>query len=112
MEITFKLNSVSELSELRDWLNLHVAPANDLITQCGDFGNAPIADLQLSLRAVNCLKSENIQTIGQLVIRSKNGLSKVPNLGAVCLRQIESALKCRGLELAHYPKATFEKAES
>lgn len=59
----------------------------------------PVDDLELTVRAANCLKAENIYYIGDLVMRSENDLLKTPNLGKKSLLEIKSVLYQRGLSL-------------
>lgn len=70
----------------------------------------PVDDLELTVRAANCLKAENIYYIGDLVQRSENDLLKTPNLGKKSLMEIKSVLSSRGLALGmmleNWPPAT------
>lgn len=59
----------------------------------------PVDDLELTVRAANCLKAENIYYIGDLVQRSEHDLLKTPNLGKKSLLEIKSVLAQRGLGL-------------
>ncbi len=59
----------------------------------------PVDDLELTVRAANCLKAENIYYIGDLVQRSENDLLKTPNLGKKSLLEIKNVLASRGLSL-------------
>ncbi|MCH9643334.1 MAG: DNA-directed RNA polymerase subunit alpha [Gammaproteobacteria bacterium] len=59
----------------------------------------PVDDLELTVRAANCLKAENIYYIGDLVQRAENDLLKTPNLGKKSLMEIKSVLAQRGLSL-------------
>lgn len=59
----------------------------------------PVDDLELTVRAANCLKAENIYYIGDLVTRSENDLLKTPNLGKKSLMEIKNVLASRGLSL-------------
>ncbi len=59
----------------------------------------PIEALDLSVRAANCMREENIQTVGELVRRSKDELLLVKNFGKTSLREIEKKLDELGLEL-------------
>ncbi|MDF1654662.1 MAG: DNA-directed RNA polymerase subunit alpha [Coxiellaceae bacterium] len=59
----------------------------------------PVDDLELTVRAANCLKAENICYIGDLVMRSENDLLKTPNLGKKSLMEIKGVLAQRGLTL-------------
>ncbi|OGT26945.1 MAG: DNA-directed RNA polymerase subunit alpha [Gammaproteobacteria bacterium RIFCSPLOWO2_02_FULL_42_14] len=58
-----------------------------------------VDDLELTVRAANCLKAENIYYIGDLVQRSEQDLLKTPNLGKKSLLEIKSVLVQRGLSL-------------
>lgn len=59
----------------------------------------PVEDLELTVRAANCLKAENINTIADLVQRSESDLLKTPNLGKKSLTEIKNVLATRGLHL-------------
>ncbi len=59
----------------------------------------PVDDLELTVRAANCLKAENIYYIGDLVQRSESDLLKTPNLGKKSLTEIKVVLAQRGLGL-------------
>lgn len=59
----------------------------------------PVEDLELTVRAANCLKSENINTIADLVQRNESDLLKMPNLGKKSLTEIKNVLLSRNLHL-------------
>ncbi len=59
----------------------------------------PISTLDLSVRASNCMREEKIETVGELVRRSKDDLLGVKNFGKTSLREIEKKLDELGLEL-------------
>lgn len=59
----------------------------------------PVDDLELTVRAANCLKAENIYYIGDLVQRQESDLLKTPNLGKKSLTEIKNVLLSRGLSL-------------
>lgn len=59
----------------------------------------PVDDLELTVRAANCLKAENIYYIGDLVQRAESDLLKTPNLGKKSLTEIKSVLAQNGLTL-------------
>jgi len=59
----------------------------------------PISSLSLSLRARNCLESENIKTVGELVSRSEAEMIKVRNFGKTSLVEIKKRLTEIGLSL-------------
>ncbi len=58
-----------------------------------------VADMKLSVRAANCLESENIQTVRDLVQRNEDQLLEVRNFGETTLREIKEKLTEMGLRL-------------
>ena len=58
-----------------------------------------VDELELTVRAANCLKSENIHYIGDLVARAESDLLRTPNLGRKSLAEIKSVLASNGLAL-------------
>jgi hypothetical protein len=58
-----------------------------------------VGHLELDVRTLNCLRAENIQTIGELCNQHTHDLRKVVNLGKVCLNNIVNALAKHGLKL-------------
>ena len=59
----------------------------------------PIEDLDLSERPRNCLKRAQINTIGELVLRTVDDLMNIPNFGQKSLDEINQKLDERGLTL-------------
>jgi DNA-directed RNA polymerase subunit alpha len=67
-----------------------------------------VSDLKLSLRANNCLHEEGIQTIRDLVVRSREELLEVRNFGETTLEEIEEKLAELGLKLGMPVPSTAE----
>ncbi len=71
--------------------------------------NMSLAELNLSVRASNCLESENINTVRDLVQRNEDQLLEVRNFGETTLAEVREKLKELGLHLgmrvpsAHLP---------
>jgi DNA-directed RNA polymerase subunit alpha len=61
--------------------------------------NMSLAELELSVRATNCLESEGITTVRDLVIRTDEELLEVRNFGETTLKEVKSKLSERGLTL-------------
>ncbi len=59
----------------------------------------PIGDLDLSVRAANCMEVEGIATIGELCARTEADMLEVRNFGKTSLREIKKKLEERDLEL-------------
>jgi DNA-directed RNA polymerase subunit alpha len=58
-----------------------------------------IEELELGVRSYNCLKRAGIQTIGDLVQKSENELSAIPNFGRKSIDEVKETLRVRGLGL-------------
>lgn len=63
-----------------------------------------IEDMDFSVRTYNCLKRANINTIGDLVIRTEDDMMKVRNLGKKSLEEVNIKLAELGLSLANSPE--------
>jgi DNA-directed RNA polymerase subunit alpha len=61
--------------------------------------SAPLCELALSLWATNCLESEGIATVRDLVVRSDEELLEVRNFGESPLQEVKYQLQERGLRL-------------
>jgi len=61
--------------------------------------NMSLAELELSVRATNCLESEGITTVRDLVIRTDEELLEVRNFGETTLKEVKQKLQERGLHL-------------
>ena len=57
----------------------------------------PLADLDLSVRAYNCLKAAEIKTLGELVNYHIDDLLKFRNFGKKSLSELEEFVRDRGL---------------
>jgi len=55
-------------------------------------------EMELSVRALNCLKSAELETMGDLVSIHKSDLLKFRNFGKKSLAELEDLVKSRGLE--------------
>ena len=73
---------------------------------------SPVDELELTVRSANCLKSENIHYIGDLVQRTETELLKTPNLGKKSLTEIKAVLVSRalslGMKLENWPPISME----
>lgn len=61
--------------------------------------NQSLAELNLSVRATNCLESEGINTVRDLVSRSEEQLLQVRNFGETTLQEVRERLGAIGLRL-------------
>jgi DNA-directed RNA polymerase subunit alpha len=61
--------------------------------------NMKLSELKLSVRANNCLESENIATLRDLVQRTEDQLLEVRNFGDTTLNEVREKLAQYGLHL-------------
>ncbi|MEO1007147.1 MAG: DNA-directed RNA polymerase subunit alpha [Planctomycetota bacterium] len=61
--------------------------------------NMPLSELELSVRASNCLETARIDTVGQLVLQTEQDLLKLRSFGRTSLREVKKKLTDLGLEL-------------
>jgi DNA-directed RNA polymerase subunit alpha len=59
----------------------------------------PISELELSVRASNCLESARIETVGQLVQMTEQDLLKLRSFGRTSLREVKRKLEDLNLNL-------------
>ena len=57
-----------------------------------------LVDMDLSVRALNCLKAAEVETIGELVALNKAALLKFRNFGKNSLTELEELVRSKGLE--------------
>lgn len=57
-----------------------------------------LVDLDLSVRALNCLKAAEVDTLGELVSFNKNDLLKFRNFGKKSLQELEELVNNKNLE--------------
>ena len=55
--------------------------------------------MDLSVRSYNCLKRANINTVEDLIKKSKNDMLKVRNLGLKSIDEVVNKLESYGLSL-------------
>ncbi|HLV42907.1 MAG TPA: DNA-directed RNA polymerase subunit alpha [Brumimicrobium sp.] len=56
-----------------------------------------LIDLDLSVRALNCLKAADVDTLGDLIVYNKNDLLKFRNFGKKSLTELEDLVEAKGL---------------
>ncbi len=57
-----------------------------------------LVDLDLSVRALNCLKAADVETLGELVSYNKNDLLKFRNFGKKSLAELDQLVASKNLE--------------
>jgi DNA-directed RNA polymerase subunit alpha len=98
------LNPFIQYSEPGPEIGVESAP--DLVVDGGPIDhelerklNMSLAELELSVRATNCLESEGITTVRDLVIRTDEELLEVRNFGETTLKEVKIKLEERNMHL-------------
>lgn len=66
--------------------------------------NTPIEDLNFSVRSYNCLKREEIHTVGELAARTESDLLDIRNFGQKSINEVKVKLNSLGLALKDAPE--------
>ena len=77
--------------------------------------NAPsltIEDLELSVRAYNCLKRASINSMSELLKKSEHDLLNIKNFGKKSSDEVIEKLRVVGLDLAPSPEEEEQGIES
>ena len=93
---------------LRDHLTIFIDAEESLVVEAaaeeevdgGDLGTLlqkEIDGLNLSVRSANCLRNANINTVGDLVVRSEKEMLETKNFGRKSLNEIQEVLDRMGL---------------
>ena len=61
--------------------------------------NMSVNEIELSVRAANCLNNANITTVGELAMKSEQEMLKYRNFGKKSLNEIKDKLEQLGLSL-------------
>ena len=87
-------NILANLNEIADETGLMTSKAEDPNVKILE---TSIDDLDLSVRAYNCLKRAGILTLHDLVDKSENEMMKIRNLGKKSLKEVIDKVKNMGL---------------
>lgn len=85
----------SEVVEFEDG----VREVNDEQNRLRVLLNMSVNEIELSVRAANCLNNANITTVGELVMKSENEMLRYRNFGKKSLTEIKNKLEELGLSL-------------
>ncbi len=90
------LEIVTDLSEIADMTGLMIEKVEDSKQKALE---TTIEDLDLSVRAYNCLKRAGIHTLHDLINKSATEMMKIRNLGKKSLKEVLDKVKEMGLSL-------------
>jgi DNA-directed RNA polymerase subunit alpha len=75
------------------------SPAGDGGAAANGLDEILIEELELGVRSYNCLKRAGVQTVGDLVRKSRAELNAIPNFGQKSIEEVIETLHSRGLDL-------------
>jgi DNA-directed RNA polymerase subunit alpha len=75
------------------------APGGDGVAGNNGLDEILIEELELGVRSYNCLKRAGVQTVGDLVRKSRGELNAIPNFGSKSIEEVIETLHARGLDL-------------
>ena len=88
------LNIIADLNEIADVTGIMNAKQEDSKLKKLE---TPIDDLDFSVRAYNCLKRANVNTLGDLTEKTELEMMKIRNLGKESLKEVIDKIKEMGL---------------
>ncbi|HEY0392249.1 MAG TPA: DNA-directed RNA polymerase subunit alpha [Solirubrobacterales bacterium] len=74
-------------------------PAGDGVASNNGLDEILIEELELGVRSYNCLKRAGVQTVGDLVRKTRSELNAIPNFGSKSIEEVIETLHARGLDL-------------
>jgi len=73
--------------------------ASDGVAASNGLDEILIEELELGVRSYNCLKRAGVQTVGDLVRKTRSELNAIPNFGQKSIEEVIETLHARGLDL-------------
>jgi DNA-directed RNA polymerase subunit alpha len=74
-------------------------PTGDGVAASNGLDEILIEELELGVRSYNCLKRAGVQTVGDLVRKTRSELNAIPNFGQKSIEEVIETLHARGLDL-------------
>ena len=87
-------NIVADLNAIADFTGIMAEKQVDTITKTLE---TPIEEIEFSVRAYNCLKRANINTVQDLINKKEMEVTKIRNLGKKSLKEVLDKVKEMGL---------------
>jgi len=75
------------------------AASSDGVAASNGLDEILIEELELGVRSYNCLKRAGVQTVGDLVRKTRSELNAIPNFGQKSIEEVIETLHARGLDL-------------
>ncbi len=93
---------VEQLTAFVDYAQVSRADEEEQVVRLSipeELFNMPVANLNLSVRTMNCLRRGNIETVGQIISKGESELLALRNFGEKSKEEIEERLEELGLSL-------------
>jgi len=85
--------------------------AGEEVSESGRAGDMSIEELELSVRAYNCLKRANIFTVGDLMLKTERELMEIKNFGRKSAEEVIERVKALGFSLKPGPERPADDME-
>lgn len=112
MASKFLIEHFTIISDLNTAISEQTYMAQDIEPENTAILDMRIEDLNISARSYNCLKRNNICTVGELVQKTEEEMYKIKNLGRKSLKGIVLRLRELGLDLKNSSSFTQEELEN
>lgn len=89
------LNIITDLNQIADVTGIMAEKKVDTITKTLE---TPIEEIEFSVRAYNCLKRANINTVQDLIDKKESEVTKIRNLGKKSLKEVIDKVNEMGLK--------------
>jgi len=73
--------------------------SGDAVASSNGLDEILIEELELGVRSYNCLKRAGVQTVGDLVRKTRSELNAIPNFGQKSIEEVIETLHARNLDL-------------
>jgi len=95
---------IASLSGIPTLVTQTTLESSKAVVESADTPNITIEDLELSVRAFNCLKRANINSIAELMLKSEHDLLNIKNFGKKSSDEVIARMKTFGLNLKPNPE--------
>jgi DNA-directed RNA polymerase subunit alpha len=105
---------VEQLTAFVDYAQVSRADEEEQVVRLSipeELFNMPVANLNLSVRTMNCLRRGNIETVGQIISKGESELLALRNFGQKSKEEIEERLEELGLSLKPQAEESTTPAE-
>lgn len=98
--------------DMRPALEAEAEPKGEMTDELQAQSEKPVTELDLSVRASNCLEAANIKTIGELISLTEDEVLSIRNFGRTTLKEVKKKLAQLGLSFGMQKKEKVSSHET